>query len=117
MALVQAESDFRPATTSHKGAMGLGQIMPDEKARFGLSDAYATDQNLYATVRLLREDIEKYSKTHGETWNALILSLAAYNAGHGAVKKYGYQVPPYKETQNYVRKVIANYKAFCGIKD
>jgi len=117
MALVQAESDFRPSTTSHKGAMGLGQIMPDEKERFGLSDAYSTDQNLYATVRLLREDIEKYSKTHGETWNALILSLAAYNAGHGAVKKFGYQVPPYKETQGYVRKVIANYKAFCGITD
>ncbi len=117
LALVQAESDFRPATTSHKGAMGLGQIMPDEKERFNLTSAYDTTQNLYATVRLLRENIERYSKTHGDSWDTIILSLAGYNAGNGAVKKYGGQVPPYKETQNYVRRVIAAYKAFCGLKD
>lgn len=94
--LVQQESGWNPGAKSHKGAMGLAQLMPDT-ARVLRVDPKDPYQNLDGGARYLKKQYRDFG-----TWN---LALAAYNAGPGAVKKYG-GVPPYKETKNYV-KVIA----------
>lgn len=109
MAMVMTESSFNPNSTSRAGAMGLGQLMPSNVREMGLNNAYDTMQNLSGTVRLVRRHLEQYQMK----FNSLVLSLAAYNAGPGAVRKYG-GVPPYRETQNYVRKVLNLYRQFCG---
>jgi soluble lytic murein transglycosylase-like protein len=116
MAIVLCESDFNPKDVSHAGAMGLGQLMPDEVKRFGISNVFDETENLYGTVRLIKEHLDRYGPKYSDTMEVLRRSLAAYNAGVGAVKKYD-GVPPYKETQNYVRKVIKAYRDMCGIKD
>lgn len=118
MAMVLAESGFNPSATSRKGAMGLGQLMPGTAAGMGLSDPYDAKQNLDAAIKILRSSISKYSG--GKAWKDvstehLKLALAAYNAGSGAVKKYG-GVPPYRETQNYIAKVLSYYRQLCGEK-
>ncbi|MBS1724522.1 MAG: lytic transglycosylase domain-containing protein [Armatimonadetes bacterium] len=113
VAIIITESDFNPNTTSRAGAMGLGQLMPVNKRELGLTDAYDIEQNLWGTVRLVRGHIDKYSAQTDDSFEALVLALAGYNAGNGAVKKYG-GVPPYRETQNYVRKVIGIYRQLCG---
>lgn len=116
MALLIAESDFRPQTTSHKGAMGLGQLMPDEVRDLGLTNPYDPVQNIYGSVYLLKGRLNKYSKNAAREnleMKHIILALASYNAGMGAVKKYG-GVPPYRETQNYVRKIESIYRQLCG---
>ncbi len=114
MAMVMTESSFDPNTTSHAGAMGLGQLMPSNVKEMGVSNAYDTMQNLSATVRLVRGHLNDYSsKFGGQTFDSLVYTLAAYNAGPGAVRKYG-GVPPYRETQNYVKKVLKLYREFCG---
>jgi len=112
MAIVYCESTFNPNDTSHSGAMGLGQLMPETARELGVTNAYDTTQNLYGTVKLIRSHLDKYGKSHDD-FRALVLSLAAYNAGPGAVKRHG-GVPPYRETQRYVQKVIAVYKQLCG---
>ncbi len=113
VALVIAESDFDPTETSSKGAKGLGQLMPGTLQGLGLTDAYSIEQNLWGTVRLVRGHIDKYMGQTNDSFEALVLALAGYNAGSGAVKKWN-GVPPYKETQNYVRKVISIYSQLCG---
>jgi soluble lytic murein transglycosylase-like protein len=114
MAMVMTESDFNPNETSHAGAMGLGQLMPSNVEEMGISNAYDTMQNLYATVRLVRGHLNDYAaKAGGYTYDSLVLALAAYNAGPGAVRKYG-GVPPYRETQNYIKRVIKRFRDFCG---
>lgn len=113
VALIICESSFNPNDVSHTGAVGLGQLMPGTARELGVTNAYDTDQNLYGTVKLLRQHLDKYSSQKGETFEAIVLALAAYNAGPGAVKKHG-GVPPYRETQNYVRKVMATYKRLIG---
>ncbi|MDK3155282.1 lytic transglycosylase domain-containing protein [Kamptonema cortianum] len=113
MALVMCESGFNPDATSHAGAQGLGQLMPGTARGLGVSNSYDTEQNLYGTVKLLRGNLDKYTSQTGDDFEGLVLALAAYNAGGGAVKRHG-GVPPYKETQNYVRKVIATYKKLIG---
>ncbi len=118
MAIVLVESGFNPNATSRKGAMGLGQLMPGTARGLGVVDPYDPIQNLAGTVRLVRGHLERYWQQVGgdpNTWEHVILTLAAYNAGSGAVRKHG-GVPPYKETQNYIRKVIAVYKRLCGLK-
>ena len=107
VALFLAESHFRPEATSRSGAMGLGQLMPGTARGMGVNNAYDTVQNIEASIRLIRGHLGKYQD--------LELALSAYNAGPGAVKKYG-GVPPYRETRNYVRKVSEYYKQLCGIK-
>jgi soluble lytic murein transglycosylase-like protein len=116
VALIIAESDFRPQTTSHKGAMGLTQLMPDEARRLKLTNPYDPVQNIYASVFLMKERLNKYSGGASSSelqMNQIILALASYNAGMGAVKRYG-GVPPYRETRNYVKKIERIYRQLCG---
>jgi len=114
-AMVLVESGFNPSATSPKGAMGLGQLMPGTARGLGVRNAYDTYENLYGTVRLVRGHLDKYAATgpNGQKYGDLVLALAAYNAGSGAVKRHG-GVPPYRETQNYIRKVIDWYQRLCG---
>ena len=95
--LVRAESNFNPKAVSRKGAMGLCQLMPETARRLGVKDPFDVDENLDAGARLLKELYRKY-----RNWR---LALAAYNAGEGAVEKYG-GVPPYAETKSYVRRIL-----------
>jgi len=105
VAIVLVESRFKPAATSPKGAMGLGQLMPGTARGLGVGNAYDPVQNVEASIRLIRGHLDKYGD--------LALALSAYNAGGGAVRKYG-GIPPYRETVNYVLKVSQIYKALCG---
>ncbi len=93
--LVQQESGWNPRAKSHKGALGLAQLMP-ETARLLRVDPMNPRQNLEGGARYLRKQYDEF-----RSWR---LALAAYNAGPQAVKKYG-GIPPYKETQNYVRRI------------
>ncbi|MFN3689476.1 MAG: lytic transglycosylase domain-containing protein, partial [Fimbriimonadales bacterium] len=118
VAIVLVESGFNPDATSRKGAAGLGQLMPGTARGLGVVDPYDPIENLHGTVKLVRGHLERYWAQTGDpnSWEHVILTLAAYNAGAGAVRKHG-GVPPYRETQNYVRKVIRIYKQLCGIRD
>ena len=106
-AVIQAESAFNPRALSPKGAMGLMQLMPDTAAEFGVRDAFNPSENVRAGVKYLKQLLDKYQ-------GRVELALAAYNAGPGAVKKYGGKVPPYRETQNYVAKISGSTNATEG---
>lgn len=114
LAMVQIESGFDPSARSSAGAMGLGQLMPGTAQGLGITDAYDTTDNLYGTVRTIRGHLERYAKQTQDGYDALVLALAAYNAGSGAVRRHG-GVPPYRQTQNYIPKVIALYRKLAGI--
>jgi len=107
-AVVAAESRFNPWAVSPKGAMGLGQIMPQNAAALGI-DPFNIEQNLDATAFYLRKYLDMYSGRPDQ----LQLALAAYNAGPNAVAKYK-GIPPYQETQNYVRLVLYYYRCLRG---
>ena len=112
MALVATESSFRPEAVSHSGAQGLGQLMPFTSERFGVEDPFDIDENIRATFAYLDREIERWKGSN----YMLDRILAAYNAGAGAVERYSdapYNgVPPYDETQNYVRIVVNRYYYF-----
>jgi soluble lytic murein transglycosylase-like protein len=97
-AVIQVESAFNHMARSPKGAMGLMQLMPATAARFGVLDAFNPAENIRAGVGYLKQLLNRYGNNEE-------LALAAYNAGPMAVDSHGTQVPPYKETQDYVRRI------------
>ncbi len=102
-AVVRAESAYNPHAVSRAGAVGLMQLMPATARRYGVDNSRDPQANLEGGSRYLRDLLNMFS-------NDLKLALAAYNAGENAVKKYGNKIPPYPETQQYVKRVIAFYK-------
>jgi soluble lytic murein transglycosylase-like protein len=104
--LIRQESNFNPAARSGAGAVGLTQLMPGTAAALGVTDPTDPAQSLQGGARYLREQLDRFGGDER-------MALAAYNAGPGAVSKYG-GVPPYAETQGYVNKVLANAAAYRG---
>jgi hypothetical protein len=103
-ALIQVESNYKPRAKSHKGAMGLMQLMPATAREHKVRNPYDPKANIAAGVKHLKGLIDRFD-------GALDMALAAYNAGEGAVKKFG-GIPPYRETRNYVTRILS----IAGIK-
>ena len=101
-AVIQTESAYNAGAVSSAGAVGLMQLMPDTARRYGVSDRRDPDQNVDGGTHYLRDLIQMFGPN-------LELAVAAYNAGENAVIKYNYSIPPYPETQNYVKQVLAAY--------
>lgn len=103
-AVVTAESAYDPRAVSRAGAVGLMQLMPGTAKRYGTSDRYNPEANVYAGTRYLRDLLKQFNDTE--------LALAAYNAGENNVIKYGNKIPPFKETQKYVKKVMYYWEKY-----
>ncbi|MDZ7736734.1 MAG: lytic transglycosylase domain-containing protein [Gammaproteobacteria bacterium] len=104
-AVVTAESAYDPNALSSAGALGLMQLMPATAKRFGVSDRKNPRANVFAGTRYLKELLGMFG-------NDVQLAVAAYNAGENAVIRYGNEIPPFPETQNYVRKVLKYYRQY-----
>jgi len=102
-AVIEAESGYDAKAISPKGAMGLMQLMPATASALGVDDPYSPDENIRGGVGFLKGLLERYDNDYKK-------ALAAYNAGPGAVDKYG-GIPEYRETKDYVDKVLKLYKA------
>jgi soluble lytic murein transglycosylase-like protein len=100
--IMRAESAFNRSAVSPKGAMGLMQLMPATATRFGVKDFFDPRENVLGGSRYLRWLLDRFS-------GDVRLALAGYNAGEGAVEFYGYRIPPFLETQNYVRTIYSRY--------
>jgi len=100
-AIVKVESDFNPYALSRKGAMGLMQLMPQTAVEMKVGNSFNPHDNIDGGVKYLRYLIDRYEGN-------LSLALAAYNSGETAVKKWG-TIPPYRETQNYVQRILRIY--------
>jgi len=101
--VMEQESHFNTHAVSPKGARGLMQLMPGTGARYGVRHPHDPAQNISGGTRYLRELLNRFN-------NRVDLVLASYNAGEGAVAKFGNKVPPYQETRNYVKKISYRYK-------
>lgn len=101
-AVIKAESDFNPREVSNKGARGLMQLMPATAERFGVSNAYDPEANIYAGVRYLRWLLKTFD-------NNADLAVAAYNAGEGNIWKYN-GVPPFRETVTYINRIAKHIR-------
>ncbi|MDH4099425.1 MAG: lytic transglycosylase domain-containing protein [Nitrospirota bacterium] len=106
MEVIRAESDFDPYAVSPKGARGLMQLMPGTAARLGVQDSFDPEQNIDGGTRYLRYLLDYFN-------GSVPLALAAYNAGESAVNRWQ-SIPPYKETQHYVKKIMRNYGEKTG---
>lgn len=100
-AIIKVESDFNPRAVSKKGAKGLMQLMPENISSFNLKDPFDPVENIMGGAKYIRELLDRFG---GE----LQLSLAAYNAGPSSVDRYQ-RIPPFKETEAYIQKVMAHY--------
>jgi soluble lytic murein transglycosylase-like protein len=114
MAVIAVESNFNQHAVSPVGAQGLGQLMPGTAGDLGVGNSFDIEQNLEGSTRLLSRHIQNMSNGR-PTDEAIKLALACYNAGAGAVKKYR-GIPPYRETQNYVKKITRLYRQMCGLE-
>ncbi|CCE23721.1 transglycosylase SLT domain-containing protein [Methylotuvimicrobium alcaliphilum] len=101
-AVIQAESAYHAQAISSAGAVGLMQLMPETAKRYGVRDRTDPVQNINGGTRYLKDLLKMFNSN-------LTLAVAAYNAGEGAVKKYNNSIPPYPETRNYVKQVLALY--------
>lgn len=101
-AVIQAESAYDAAAVSSAGAVGLMQLMPATARRYGVTDRRDPDQNINGGTRYLKDLLKMFNSN-------LDLAVAAYNAGENAVIKYHNSIPPYPETRNYVKQVLALY--------
>ncbi len=104
-AVITVESSYDPNAISRAGAVGLMQLMPETAKRYGVVNRKNPKENIFGGTRYLQYLLKLFN-------NDMTLALAAYNAGENAVIRYGKKIPPYKETQNYVRKVLKYYKKY-----
>jgi soluble lytic murein transglycosylase len=104
LTVMKAESSFNPTVVSKAGAVGLMQLIPETAIRHGVRNLYDTNENVIGGAKHLRYLLDRFH------WN-IRLALAAYNAGEHKVDRYG-QIPPYKETQDYVKKVLVYYRSY-----
>ncbi len=107
-AVITAESGYDPNAISTTGAVGLMQLMPQTAARYGVKNRNDPQANIAGGTRYLRDLLGLFD-------NDLVLAIAAYNAGENAVLSYGRQIPPYEETQTYVRRVLKYYNDYKKI--
>ena len=108
-AIIKAESNFDPIAVSPKNAEGLMQLIPGTAEDYGVNDSFDPSSNIDGGVRVLKDLLEYFG-------DDISLAVAAYNAGKFSVVKYGNTIPPYPETQTYVKRVMGYYETLKGKK-